>query len=85
VGAREGGLPELVEDGVTGWLVPPRDADALARTLLEALSDRARLRAFGAAAQARAQRFDRRAHAAELGRIYEGVLASAGAGRAATR
>jgi glycosyltransferase involved in cell wall biosynthesis len=24
-----GGIPELIEDGKTGWLVPPRDADAL--------------------------------------------------------
>ena len=28
-----GGVPELVRDGETGWLVPPRDGDAFARTL----------------------------------------------------
>lgn len=29
------GIPELVIDGVTGWLVPERDADALTQALVE--------------------------------------------------
>ncbi|MGO8788530.1 MAG: glycosyltransferase family 4 protein [Terriglobia bacterium] len=28
-----GGVPELIEDGSTGWLVPPRDSEALASRL----------------------------------------------------
>ena len=34
-----GGLPEMVKEGVTGRLVPPRDAEALADTLLSLLED----------------------------------------------
>jgi len=34
-----GGLPEAVEDGVTGLLVPPADPPALARALVKLLSD----------------------------------------------
>ena len=33
-----GGPVETVEDGVTGWRVPPGDADALARAIDHALS-----------------------------------------------
>lgn len=33
-----GGVPELVKDGETGWLVPPRDPHALAQAIVEALS-----------------------------------------------
>jgi len=34
-----GGVPELVIDGETGWLVPPRDPHALAQAILDALSN----------------------------------------------
>lgn len=34
-----GGVPELVKDGETGWLVPPRDPYALAQAIREALSN----------------------------------------------
>jgi glycosyltransferase involved in cell wall biosynthesis len=34
------GNPELVTHGVTGLLVPPRRADALARALLQIIADR---------------------------------------------
>lgn len=34
-----GGVPELVKDGETGWLVPPRNPHALAQAIREALSN----------------------------------------------
>lgn len=37
VATRVGGIPELVEDGVTGLLVPPRDIDQLSRALIQLL------------------------------------------------
>jgi glycosyltransferase involved in cell wall biosynthesis len=33
------GIPEVVLDGETGWLVPPEDPPALAAALVEALTD----------------------------------------------
>jgi glycosyltransferase involved in cell wall biosynthesis len=53
VASRLGGIPEIVEDGVTGYLVPPGDVDAL-RDRLAHLLDRPRLAAaMGAAARER--------------------------------
>jgi glycosyltransferase involved in cell wall biosynthesis len=52
-----GGGPECITDGVDGWLVPPRDTDALVARLREAAADRDRLHAMGRAARARAERF----------------------------
>jgi glycosyltransferase involved in cell wall biosynthesis len=54
VATRVGGLPEAVEDGKTGLLVPPRDPSALAGALARLLTDPARARAMGAAGRARA-------------------------------
>lgn len=44
-----GGVPEMVTNGQTGWLVPPRDPRALAAALAEALSDRRRADGYGLA------------------------------------
>jgi starch synthase (maltosyl-transferring) len=47
------GSSELVRPGLTGWLVPPSDPDALASALLDAASDPSRLHRFGEAARVR--------------------------------
>ena len=49
-----GGTPDLVEEGVTGYLVPSEDANALARALWRCYSDLSTSQAFGATARARA-------------------------------
>jgi glycosyltransferase involved in cell wall biosynthesis len=49
IGSRVGGIPDLVEDGVNGVLVPPGDAVALADALVRVLSDRALAERLGAA------------------------------------
>jgi glycosyltransferase involved in cell wall biosynthesis len=46
-----GGLPEVVTDGETGWLIPPRDPAALAGALTRLLADPALARQLGAKAR----------------------------------
>jgi glycosyltransferase involved in cell wall biosynthesis len=53
IASRVGGLPDLVENGVTGLLVPPGDAAALAEAARSLLGDPRRLESFAAAARAR--------------------------------
>ena len=49
-----GGLPEIVDDGRTGVLVPPGDVDALAAAIRDLTASPARTAAMGAAGRARA-------------------------------
>jgi glycosyltransferase involved in cell wall biosynthesis len=48
-----GGIPEVVEDGVTGLLVPPRDAEALAEKMMLLLNDSRLAATLGQNARAR--------------------------------
>jgi glycosyltransferase involved in cell wall biosynthesis len=50
-----GGLPDAVEDGVTGVLVPPRDVSALRRAIEELLRDGPQRQRLGNAARERAR------------------------------
>lgn len=45
IGARVGGIPEMVHDGETGWLVAPNDPAALRAAISDALTDRERVAA----------------------------------------
>lgn len=47
IATRAGGLPEVVEHGVTGFLADVGDVDTMARYAIDLLGDEARLRAMG--------------------------------------
>jgi len=54
VATRVGGTPEILDDGVTGLLVPPCDAPALAGAIGRLLGDQALAKRLGEAARAQA-------------------------------
>lgn len=71
VASAVGGLTEVVEDGVTGVLVPPEDPEALAAAVAGLLRDPGRARRMGAAGRARvAERFTISAMAERMLEIY---------------
>ncbi|UJP38850.1 glycogen synthase [Cellulomonas palmilytica] len=90
VGTATGGIPEVVDDGVTGWLVPidqvqdgtgtPRDPERfvadLAAALTEAVTDVERARRWGVAARRRVEdHFSWAAVAESTLEVYRRVLA----------
>jgi glycosyltransferase involved in cell wall biosynthesis len=79
VGTASGGTPEIVKDGVTGILVPPGDAGAMAEALEILLRDPARAGSMGAAGRVRAAaHFTIDAHAEKTMRVYTELLAARG-------
>lgn len=65
-----GGIPEVVEDGVTGLLVKPRDPEALAEALLRLLAEPATRIRLAAAARERLPRFGLKAAAESMEKVY---------------
>jgi glycosyltransferase involved in cell wall biosynthesis len=75
VAADVGSVREAVEDGVTGVLVPPEDAPALAAALRRVLEEPARARELGRHARAVAlERFTARAMARRFEALYQELL-----------
>ncbi len=78
VASAVGGLPEIVQDGKTGWLVPPADPGRLAerlRALLLSSQDRMRM---GSEGQARARdHFSEERMVAEVAELYDCLIPAA--------
>lgn len=70
-----GGIPELVEDGRTGRLAPPRQAAPLAANLLALLEDREEARRLAAAGKAGLERFSPAQLARRTAEVYRSALA----------
>ena len=79
VATASGGTPEIVVDGVTGLLVPPRDPRALAEALLVLLTDPARRQALGTAGRERAvKQFSIHTYVQQTMAVYAEALAVRG-------
>jgi glycosyltransferase involved in cell wall biosynthesis len=79
VASRVGGIPEMVEDGVTGRLVPPRDPDALAGVLIELIRRPDEQKRMGEAGRTRMLKtFSADAMVAATEAVYREILARKG-------
>ena len=77
-----GALPEIVEDGVSGMIVPPGDAPALATAIATLIQEPERCVAMGEAGARRIrERFSWRQTAEETLELYEEVLSRRGVAR----
>jgi glycosyltransferase involved in cell wall biosynthesis len=68
-----GGMPDLVDHGETGLLVPPGDAAALRRAMQGLLDDRAQLAQLGATSLARVERLKASAVVTRIEQVYREV------------
>lgn len=75
IGSRAGGIPELVECGVSGFLSPVGDVEDMARNTLKILENPASLANFSAGALARARQFRVEAILPQYETLYRRVAA----------
>lgn len=70
-----GGVPDIVADGVYGYLVPPDDAEGLARAIVSLIRDREKAQAMGQAGrEATSERFGVERLISDVERLYTQLL-----------
>ena len=75
VGTVQGGIPEIIDEGVTGFLVQERDVGALSNRLGTLLEDEVLRQRMGAAARAKMEReYDVRERVSELEDLYDQAI-----------
>jgi len=75
IGSRVGGIPDIVVDGETGWLVPACSPPSIAEAMLALRVDSERRQRFGRAGKSRAQEcFSAERYTAEVEAFYTRLL-----------
>lgn len=80
VATRAGGIPEVLEDGTSGLLVPVGDAGSMGNAIARILRDASLAASLSAGAAARADRFSMARTAEATLEVYRRVLATASVG-----
>jgi glycosyltransferase involved in cell wall biosynthesis len=82
VASNVGGLPEVITDGVTGFLHPPADVQGMAASAIKVLSDAAlHERMAAAGVRLAVDRFSANRIVPQYETLYEKALSSSGAAR----
>jgi glycogen synthase len=75
VASKTGGIPDVIEDGVNGMLVPPGDPEAIALAIDRLLANRDLARQLSEGAQEGGKDYDWEVLAGRVLRVYRGVTA----------
>ncbi len=79
VATRVGGIPDMIESGVEGLLVPPGEPEAIAAAIAELLRDPGRAAEMGRRGRRRRrEEFDLEVTARRIGELYEELYAASG-------
>ena len=71
IGTSAGGMPEYIDDGVCGTIVPPDDHEALSRAIIDLVKDSEKRQTYGRAARDKTiSVFKREVVAAEITELY---------------
>ena len=73
-----GGLPEIIDNGITGRLVPPSNEEAWISTIVSVVEDKSKIPIWSTACLAAAQRFDAARSLSEYERLMHEMVATPG-------
>lgn len=77
IGTNVGGIPEVVADGQTGYLVPIKDSAAIAEKMIALLTDRETLQKMSRQASERAKNFNAETFTGNITALYKRALGRA--------
>ena len=72
IGTRVGGIPDVIEDGITGLLVPPKTGKALSEAIIVLFREPKQTRSMAEEAQRRLSRYEWGTIADQVADVYEG-------------
>lgn len=79
IGTNVGGIPEVIEDGVSGFVVPPEDPESLKRQIIDFMDSPKKVEAMGRAGRERVQEyFTIKRMISSYIRLYKDLLGVAG-------
>ncbi len=76
VASKVGGIPDLIQHGQTGFLVPPADEDALAEAIVKLVKNAELAKKMGVMGRLRSHRFSLAAMIEKLDAVYEELIFS---------
>jgi glycosyltransferase involved in cell wall biosynthesis len=74
IGTKVGGIPEVIDDGVNGYLVEPGNADQIAEKVIKLFSDENLLKDFGRNAREHAENFSIENYVEKLDKLYDSLI-----------
>ena len=74
VGTNVGGIPEMIDDGVNGYLVEPEKPEQIAEKVIKLFSEEKLLKALGKNARKKAEGFSIEKHLEKLDTVYAEIM-----------
>jgi glycosyltransferase involved in cell wall biosynthesis len=74
VGTNVGGIPEIIDDGVNGYLVEPEKPEQIAEKVIKLFSEEKLLKELGSNARKKAEGFSIEKHLEKLDKVYEEIM-----------
>lgn len=74
IGTNAGGIPEIIQDGVSGLLIPPHDPESLAAAIVTLAQDEVLRRQIRQGGLHSAQRFNISHHVNQVQNLYDSIL-----------